>query len=246
MEIAEELITDYLHQFCSDLLHRFLKKEGIVKHQLKAMWYLTTPGCWSKGDQLDFQGLAQKVLVSILPDSTLSPGTWAITYDVGGLTVDTAICLTESKHNDTSRSDARDKALNFVNSSQWEAVRHEFQGETDLNITLDSSLNFKNHNVGGNSISIKGKLITVSRHLIQTLFNDFLRRMYDELDNAIRRSKEVSNRRRKSDLIALCGGGGVMAELLNKLKLRYPGIPIKTAQTIEQSSVSPIRRISYI
>jgi len=110
-----QLISDYLRYFCGELLHQFLRKEGITKQQLSLTWYFTTPGCWSKRVQLDFQGFAHSVVVDLLPDSVafvdiseslasceflvdhlqLEAGIWAITCDIGGATIDTAICLTQ-------------------------------------------------------------------------------------------------------------------------------------------------------
>jgi hypothetical protein len=114
-KIAKTLISDYLRHFSEDLLQLFLSQEGITKEELKGTWYLTTPGCWSLRAQRDFQELAHRVLVSLLPGSTvhvdlsearasceflidhlqLGTGIWAVTCDIGGATMDTAVCVTE-------------------------------------------------------------------------------------------------------------------------------------------------------
>ena len=43
-EPVNEVTADYLFHFCLEVLDSFLKQEGLEKEQLRATWYLTTPG----------------------------------------------------------------------------------------------------------------------------------------------------------------------------------------------------------
>ncbi len=105
---AKKLISDYLREFCGDLLQLLLTKECITGEDLKTKWYLTTPGCWSTEDRLNFQELARVAVNALLPGSEvvvdlsesrascdflvdnlqLGSGIWALTCDIGGATID--------------------------------------------------------------------------------------------------------------------------------------------------------------
>lgn len=113
---TEKHISNYLFYFFNDVLSRFQQEEGLAKRQVKATWYLTVPGCWSEKDKRDFQDLAQQVSENVLPASValvdltesrasceflvqhlkLDIGIWAITCDIGGATIDTALCQGEA------------------------------------------------------------------------------------------------------------------------------------------------------
>ncbi|TAQ84388.1 hypothetical protein B7494_g7284 [Chlorociboria aeruginascens] len=290
------LISDYLSLFCSQLLQMLLRKENLVKQQLKAIWYLTTTGCWSESDRLDFQGLAQRVLDILLPGSEvladitesltsceflvnhlrMEAGNWVIACDIGGCTFDTAVCVTKMvgakvlpeaypiKFNapppapdDIKSIYELDKAImkitsqlneNFWDPSsnfsepwndQWPSFRHDFEGDSDFTFSLQSSL-ATSQPIRVMEASIKDHTITISKSAMEILFERLFKRLASELDMAIERTKQISNDNRKVDLIALCGGGAYMAYLFKYLKLRYKGIPIQKARTLEESRLATL------
>lgn len=113
VEKARQHFTDYLYQFCKHILDHISSKEHTIIEQLNIKWYLTAPDAWSDPSQRDFHMLAEKVLTRLVPGSAvflditesrascefltdyfdLKDGTWALTCDIGGLTLDIALSI---------------------------------------------------------------------------------------------------------------------------------------------------------
>ena len=106
-----KLITDYFHHFCDHVLDEIVKRENTTRESLEVEWHLTTPA-WRTNTRLDFKMLVSKVLLELLPSCKIvvevtealtsceflmkeikfPDGAWIITCDIGGATIDTALC----------------------------------------------------------------------------------------------------------------------------------------------------------
>jgi hypothetical protein len=114
---VNKLISDYLYHFCSYVLEEVVREENATHEELAVEWHFTTPGSWNQSIQRDFKMLASKVLHNILPgckvivelsealtsceflinELKFPEGTWIISCDIGGATIDTALAIVQDE-----------------------------------------------------------------------------------------------------------------------------------------------------
>ncbi|EPE35206.1 hypothetical protein GLAREA_10903 [Glarea lozoyensis ATCC 20868] len=187
---------------------------------------------------------------------------WVITCDIGGATIDTAGSINShevfpilSEHTpmlsgvcriDNITSESLQKSSppepnlpweDIVTSWGWKKARHSASGSEDLNIRLDNNLGLYQ----SDDYTIEGEMMRISGSLFRNSFSEFELSLHAEIDEAIRKVRDISSRSEDTTgTIAFCGGGGTMARMLQTMRVRYPMHQILAPDCPDLSSLATV------